>query len=93
MQAQVPSILQKSLWFALHWRDVYADLISFLWGLGVLGYSHRCWKPQVDRFCAHHALRFRFRGAVIEGRYKEGRAMAKEPSAELASVCPNQTIA
>ena len=32
MQAQVPSILQKSLWFALQWRDVYANIRSFLWG-------------------------------------------------------------
>ena len=40
-QAQVPSVLQKSLWFALLWRDVYANFRSFLWGLGVHGYSHR----------------------------------------------------
>ena len=46
-----PLVLQKSLWFALLWRDVYANSRSFLWGLGVHGYSHRWWEPQVDRFC------------------------------------------
>ena len=41
MQAQVPSVLQKLLWSALQWRDVCANFRSFLWGLGVHGYSHR----------------------------------------------------
>ena len=76
MQAQVPSILQKSLWFALQWRDVYANIRSFLWGLGVLGYSHRWWKPPLDRFFTQHALRSRFPEAVIESWYKEGRVHA-----------------
>ena len=86
MQAQVPSILQKSLWFALRWRDVYANFRSFLWGLGVLGYAHRWWKPQVDRFCTQLPLRSRFPEAVVEGWYKEGRAKSREP-------CQDQSIA
>ena len=66
MQAQVPSVLQKSLWFALLWRSVYANFHSFLWGPGVHGYSHRWWKPQVDRFCTRHAPRTRFPQAVVK---------------------------
>ena len=77
MQAQVPSVLQKSLWFALLWRDVYANFRSLLWGLGVHGYSHRWWKPQVDRFCTQHALRTRFPEAVVESWLKQGRALAR----------------
>ena len=93
MQAQVPSILQKSLWFALQRRDVYANFRSFLWGLGVLGYAHRWWKPQVDRFCTQHALRSRFPEAVVEGWYKEGRAKSREPPAGSMSECHDQCIA
>ena len=77
MQAQVPSVLQKSLWFALLWRDVYANFRSFLWGLGVHGYAQRWWKPQVDRLCTQHALRTRFPEAVVESWYKQGRALAQ----------------
>ena len=41
MQAQAPYILQKFLWFALQWRDVYANVRSFLCRFGVLGHAHR----------------------------------------------------
>ena len=68
-------MLQKSLWFALLWRDVYANFHSFLWGPGVHDYSHRWWKPQVDRFCTQHALRTQFPDAVVENWYKQGRAL------------------
>ena len=78
--ALVPSVLQKSLWFALLWRDVCANFRSFLWGLGVHGYSHRSWKPQVDRFCTQHALRTRFPEAVVESWYKQGKALAQGES-------------
>ena len=89
MQAQVPSILQKSPWFALQWRDVYANIRSFLWGLGVLGYPHRWWKPPLDRFFTQHALRSRFPEAVIESWYKEGRVHASGHVAVEASGCPS----
>ena len=93
MEAQVPSILQKAFWFALQWRNVYANVRSFLWGLGVLGYAHRWWKPQVDRLCTQHALRSRFLEAVVEGWYKGGRAKSREPPAGLMSECHDQSIA
>ena len=41
MHGQMPALMQKSLWLTLAWRDVYANVRSLVWGLGITGYGHQ----------------------------------------------------
>ena len=76
MQGQMPSLMQKSLWLTLAWRDVYANVRSLVWGLGITGYGHQWWKPRLNRCVKQYALRARLPEALVDSWYKEGREHA-----------------
>ena len=50
LKSLLPSILSKSLLYALNRHDVFCNLRSLLWGLGVRAYPDQWWRPMVLRF-------------------------------------------
>ena len=52
---------------------MYANVRSVVWGLGITGYGHQWWRPQLDRFVKQYALWARLPEALIKRWYKESR--------------------
>ena len=73
LRSLLPSLLYKSLLYALNKRDVVPNMRSLLWGLGVKRYPDQWWRPAVHRL--FH--RFRLHGVVgfktMMCWYQEGR--------------------
>ena len=49
-RSQLPSILQKCVWYALTSQDIKANLPSVMWGVGIKGYPTRWWLPALRSF-------------------------------------------
>ena len=71
---QFPSLLCKSVWFAVSKEDLTANVRSLMCGLGIKGHSRHCWRPALHRFMHRlrlhrvhmHKLFFRFHNTVEE---------------------------
>ena len=49
-RSQFPSLLQKSIWFALTPGNIRDDLRSLFWGVGIKGYPPKWWMGWLKRF-------------------------------------------
>ena len=73
LRSLLPSLLYKSLLYALNKRDVISNMRSLLWGLGVKRYPDQWWRLALHRFF------YRFRLHRVVGFktmmcwYQEGR--------------------
>ena len=73
LRSLLPSLLYKSLLYALNKRDVISNMRSLLWGLGVKKYPDQWWRPALHRFFHRFRLHRVVGFKTMMCWYQEGR--------------------
>ena len=72
--SQFPSLLQKSIWYALTPQDIRDNLRSLCWGVGRKGYPSKWWSGTLGRFHRMYLSRVvglqQLQAWVIQGKRK-----------------------
>ena len=84
LKSFLPSVLYKSLLYALSPQDVICNLRSLLWGLGMRAYPDQWWRPMLLRFFQRFKLH-RILGFKVWIRwFQEGRGVVVTSQANSA---------
>ena len=73
LRSLLPSLLYKSVLYALNKRDVVSNMRSLLWGLGVKRYPDQWWRPALHRFFHRFRLHRVVGFKTMMCWYQEGR--------------------
>ena len=90
-RSQLPSLVIKSIWYALSTTDLVANLKSLVWGLGFHRYPKNWWRPPLFRLWRKYRLERCFSMCTVDRWAQEGASLSAPVCHEQSPVTPKPT--